>query len=118
MFLMYIDANSVTNAKGKKSSNTEDHSSTAIGLEFTTRDFYLIEDVQSQRRLFRLIVGQAKMRYISIVIFSVHFPLKFEALVIVELLRDKKSNCLYFRSLCPSIYGHEVSTNAFYCKNI
>ena len=57
MYLLYIDANSVTNAKGNKSNNNEDHGSTGIGMEFTTRDFYLIEDVQSQRNLFRLIVG-------------------------------------------------------------
>ena len=87
MFLMYIDANSVTNAKGKKSSNTEDHSSTGIGLEFTTRDFYLIEDVQSQRKLFRLIVGQAKMHDSSIVTFSVLFVLQFFPFEIWKLFR-------------------------------
>ena len=70
---MYIDANSVTNAKGKKSCNIEDHSSTGIGLEFTTRDFYSIENVQSQRKLFRLIVWQVKMHYTSVILSCVLF---------------------------------------------
>lgn len=67
MFSMYIDANSVTNAKGNKGNNADNEgaATTGIGMEFTTRDFYQIESVQSQERLFRLIVGQVELDFFT-----------------------------------------------------
>ncbi|KAJ8299815.1 hypothetical protein KUTeg_023875 [Tegillarca granosa] len=59
MFLLYIHANSVSNAKGNKSGD-----SSGLAMDFTMKELYAIEEIQSEKNL--------------------------------------------FRSLCPSIYGHEL----------
>ncbi len=59
MFLLYIDANSVTNStKGSKA--TDPSSTEAVcgpAMQFTMKDLYAIEQIQSEPNLFRLIVG-------------------------------------------------------------
>ena len=52
---MYIDANSVTNAKGNKASNFDGQNKSE--MEFTSEDLSAIRDLHEQRNLFRLIVG-------------------------------------------------------------
>lgn len=61
MFLLYILANSVTNMKGRKVGNSPtasgDETTTGMAVEFTTKELYAIEQIQSEDNLFRLIVG-------------------------------------------------------------
>lgn len=52
MFLLYIHANSVNNSKGNKSS-----SEGGLAMEFTMKELYGIEMIQSEDQLFRLLVG-------------------------------------------------------------
>jgi len=58
MFLLYLHANSVTNAKA--GSNLDrggaTQSVTSCGIEFTMNDLYAVEELQGQPQLFRLIV--------------------------------------------------------------
>ncbi len=56
MFLLYVDANSVTNAKGNKTSKKEEQGG-GVAMEFTWQELYAIEEIQSEKNLFRLIVG-------------------------------------------------------------
>ncbi|KAK3604621.1 hypothetical protein CHS0354_028978 [Potamilus streckersoni] len=51
MFLLYIYANSVQNTKGNKSG-----SEGGVALDFSMKDLYAIEEIQSQENLFRLLV--------------------------------------------------------------
>ena len=59
MFLLYIDANSVTNAKGSGKSHSPGDPGTSgvLGLEFTMKELYAIEEIHSEANLFRLLVG-------------------------------------------------------------
>ncbi len=57
MFLLYVDANSVTNAKGKKASRKEEQKDGVKDKDFTDPELYAIAAIQSERNLFRLIVG-------------------------------------------------------------
>ena len=58
MFLLYINANSVTNAKGGKSANTsETEQSTGLAMEFSMKELYAIEEIQGESHVFRLLVG-------------------------------------------------------------
>ncbi|XP_076114313.1 DNA helicase MCM8-like isoform X2 [Mytilus galloprovincialis] len=52
MFLLYIYANSVVNAKGNKSGDNS-----GLAMEFTMKELYAIEEIQSEKNLFRLLVG-------------------------------------------------------------
>ncbi|KAL4224835.1 DNA replication licensing factor mcm8 [Mactra antiquata] len=51
MFLLYIHANSVSNTKGNKSS------SDGLAMDFTMKELYGIEMIQSEEHLFRLLVA-------------------------------------------------------------
>ncbi|XP_048727562.2 DNA helicase MCM8-like isoform X2 [Ostrea edulis] len=52
MFLLYVQANSVNNTKGNK---TGDNS--GLALDFTMKELYAIEEIQSEENLFRLLVA-------------------------------------------------------------
>ena len=53
MFLLYVNANSVTNTKGDSSNKTK----TGVNVDFTVKELYAIEEIQEQENLFRLIVA-------------------------------------------------------------
>ncbi|XP_013415383.1 DNA helicase MCM8 [Lingula anatina] len=53
MFLLYLHANSVNNSKGPKSGAGEQ----GLAIDFTLKELYAIEEIQSEKKLFRLIVG-------------------------------------------------------------
>lgn len=52
MFLLYVHANSVNNTKGNKSGSSE-----GLAMDFTMKELYGIEMIQSEEHLFRLLVG-------------------------------------------------------------
>lgn len=52
MFLLYIQANSVNNAKG----NTKGDNC-GLALDFSMKELYAIEEIQSEENLFRLLVA-------------------------------------------------------------
>uniref|UniRef100_A0A8C5MX76 Cardiolipin synthase (CMP-forming) n=1 Tax=Leptobrachium leishanense TaxID=445787 RepID=A0A8C5MX76_9ANUR len=57
MFLLYIEANSVSNSKGQKSKNAEDGASHRVSLDFSLKDLYAIQEIQAQENLLKLIVN-------------------------------------------------------------
>ena len=57
MFLLYIHANCVTNAKGSQSNaNEQPGQGTGLAVDFTMKELYAIEEIQSEEKLFRLLV--------------------------------------------------------------
>uniref|UniRef100_A0A3Q2ZU07 DNA helicase MCM8 n=1 Tax=Kryptolebias marmoratus TaxID=37003 RepID=A0A3Q2ZU07_KRYMA len=63
MFLLYIDATSVSNTKGEESSGSpEDRSGEE---EFSLKELYAVQEIQSQPDLFRLIVNSVLCQFIS-----------------------------------------------------
>lgn len=54
MFLLYIHANSVSNPKGNKSSI---ESGSGLAMDFTIKELYAIEEIQSEKNIFKLLVG-------------------------------------------------------------
>ena len=52
MFLLYIYANSINNTKGNKSGNEG-----GLAMDFTMKELYAIDEIQSEENLFRLLVG-------------------------------------------------------------
>ncbi|XP_075719163.1 DNA helicase MCM8 [Rhinoderma darwinii] len=57
MFLLYIEANSVSNSKGHKSKDTDDSVSHRASMDFSLKDLYAIQEIQSQENLLKLIVN-------------------------------------------------------------
>ncbi|MEE6474388.1 hypothetical protein FKM82_010360 [Ascaphus truei] len=57
MFLLYIEANSVSNSKGQKSKNTEDGASHGVSMDFSLKDLYAVQEIQAEEYLFKLIVN-------------------------------------------------------------
>ncbi|OCT79262.1 hypothetical protein XELAEV_18026072mg [Xenopus laevis] len=57
MFLLYIEANSVSNSKGQKGKSTEDSGNHGASMDFSLKDLYAIQEIQSQENLFQLIVN-------------------------------------------------------------
>ncbi|XP_047500985.1 DNA helicase MCM8-like [Penaeus chinensis] len=51
MFMLYIDATSVTNCK------SGDDAASAVGIEFSIKDYYAIQEIQAEPQLFKLLVG-------------------------------------------------------------
>ncbi|KAK3887660.1 hypothetical protein Pcinc_008244 [Petrolisthes cinctipes] len=51
MFLLYLDASSVTNCKAGTDS------ASAVGIEFSIKDYYAIQAIQAEAHLFKLLVG-------------------------------------------------------------
>ncbi|XP_058037120.1 DNA helicase MCM8 isoform X5 [Ahaetulla prasina] len=81
VFLLYIEANSISNTKGQKIKNYEHGLNQQGCMEFSLKDLYAVQEIQAEENLFKLIV-------------SYHLCL---------LLIHLKSS-----SLCPTIYGHEM----------
>ncbi|NXE22737.1 MCM8 helicase, partial [Ardeotis kori] len=57
MFLLYIEANSVSNSKGQKPKNFEDETFQRPFMEFSLKDLYAVQEIQAEENLFRLIVN-------------------------------------------------------------
>ena len=59
MFLLYINANSVTNTKGCRGDGEgrQGKSGGGLAMDFTMKELYAIEEIQSEANLFRLLVG-------------------------------------------------------------
>ncbi|XP_035865471.1 DNA helicase MCM8 isoform X3 [Phyllostomus discolor] len=57
MFLLYIEANSVSNSKGQKSKASEDECKHGTVLEFSLKELYAIQEIQAEENLFKLIVN-------------------------------------------------------------
>ncbi|XP_039575012.1 DNA helicase MCM8 [Passer montanus] len=57
MFLLYIEANSVSNSKGQKLKNFDDETFQRSFMEFSLKDLYAIQEIQAEENLFRLIVN-------------------------------------------------------------
>ncbi|XP_049555956.1 DNA helicase MCM8 isoform X4 [Orcinus orca] len=57
MFLLYIEANSVSNSKGQKTKPSEDEYKHGTLMEFSLKDLYAIQEIQSEENLFKLIVN-------------------------------------------------------------
>uniref|UniRef100_A0A8C3W8J7 DNA helicase MCM8 n=1 Tax=Catagonus wagneri TaxID=51154 RepID=A0A8C3W8J7_9CETA len=57
MFLLYIEANSVSNNKGQNTKTSEDGCKHGTLMEFSLKDLYAIQEIQSEENLFKLIVN-------------------------------------------------------------
>uniref|UniRef100_A0A8D2PE56 DNA helicase MCM8 n=1 Tax=Zosterops lateralis melanops TaxID=1220523 RepID=A0A8D2PE56_ZOSLA len=57
LFLLYIEANSVSNTKGQKLKNFDDETFQRSFMEFSLKDLYAIQEIQAEENLFRLIVN-------------------------------------------------------------
>ncbi|NXJ26884.1 MCM8 helicase, partial [Dicrurus megarhynchus] len=57
MFLLFIEANSVSNSKGQKLKNFDDETFQRSFMEFSLKDLYAIQEIQAEENLFRLIVN-------------------------------------------------------------
>ncbi|XP_052039669.1 DNA helicase MCM8 [Apodemus sylvaticus] len=57
MFLLYIEANSVSNSKGQKAQSAEDGCQHGALMEFSLKDLYAIQEIQAEDSLFKLIVN-------------------------------------------------------------
>ncbi|PIO38358.1 hypothetical protein AB205_0067240, partial [Aquarana catesbeiana] len=57
MFLLYIEANSVSNSKGQKAKDTEESTRHGAAMDFSLKDLYAIQEIQAQESLFKLIVN-------------------------------------------------------------
>lgn len=56
MFLLYIEANSVSNSKGQKPKSFDDETFQRSFMEFSLKDLYAVQEIQAEENLFRLIV--------------------------------------------------------------
>lgn len=56
MFLLYIEANSVSNSKGQKAQTAEDGCKHGTLMEFSLKDLYAIQEIQAEENLLKLIV--------------------------------------------------------------
>uniref|UniRef100_A0AAY4CF72 DNA helicase MCM8 n=1 Tax=Denticeps clupeoides TaxID=299321 RepID=A0AAY4CF72_9TELE len=57
MFLLYIEANSVSNSKGQKSKVSSEPECQGTSVEFSLKDLYAIQEIQAQEDLLKLIVN-------------------------------------------------------------
>ncbi|NXW06130.1 MCM8 helicase, partial [Fregetta grallaria] len=57
MFLLYIEANSVSNSKGQKPKDCDDETFQRSFMEFSLKDLYAVQEIQAEENLFRLIVN-------------------------------------------------------------
>ncbi|NXG54209.1 MCM8 helicase, partial [Hemiprocne comata] len=57
VFLLYIEANSVSNSKGQKPKNFDDETFQRSFMEFSLKDLYAVQEIQAEENLFRLIVN-------------------------------------------------------------
>uniref|UniRef100_A0AAY4CGP3 DNA helicase MCM8 n=1 Tax=Denticeps clupeoides TaxID=299321 RepID=A0AAY4CGP3_9TELE len=59
MFLLYIEANSVSNSKGQKSKVSSEPECQGTSVEFSLKDLYAIQEIQAQEDLLKLILVKA-----------------------------------------------------------
>ena len=65
MFLLYLHANSISNTKatraasksGSNSSGSSSGSGGGMAMEFSMKELYAIQEIQSEPHLFRLLIG-------------------------------------------------------------
>uniref|UniRef100_A0A8C2T597 DNA helicase MCM8 n=1 Tax=Coturnix japonica TaxID=93934 RepID=A0A8C2T597_COTJA len=57
VFLLYIEANSVSNSKGQKTKNFEEETFQRSFMEFSLKDLYAVQEIQAEENLFRIIVN-------------------------------------------------------------
>ncbi|XP_029449349.1 DNA helicase MCM8-like isoform X2 [Rhinatrema bivittatum] len=57
MFLLYIEANSISNSKGQKGKSSDDGANNGAALEYSLKDLYAIQEIQAEENLFKLIVN-------------------------------------------------------------
>uniref|UniRef100_UPI00398E7D0C DNA helicase MCM8 n=1 Tax=Pristiophorus japonicus TaxID=55135 RepID=UPI00398E7D0C len=57
MFFLYIEANSISNGKGRRNVNSEEVSGETASMEFTLKELYAIQEIQAEENLFKLFVN-------------------------------------------------------------
>ncbi|XP_039594602.1 DNA helicase MCM8 isoform X2 [Polypterus senegalus] len=57
MFLLYIEANSISNSKGQKAKSSMESDTEGPSVEFSLKDLYAIQEIQSEENLLTLIVN-------------------------------------------------------------
>uniref|UniRef100_A0A8C6X8P3 DNA helicase MCM8 n=1 Tax=Naja naja TaxID=35670 RepID=A0A8C6X8P3_NAJNA len=57
VFLLYIEANSISNTKGQKIKNHEHGLNQQGCMEFSLKDLYAVQEIQAEENLFKLIVS-------------------------------------------------------------
>ncbi|XP_051000646.1 DNA helicase MCM8 isoform X1 [Acomys russatus] len=57
MFLLYIEANSVSNSKGQKAQTAEGGCKQGALMEFSLKDLYAVQEIQAEENLLKLIVN-------------------------------------------------------------
>ncbi|XP_010209929.1 PREDICTED: DNA helicase MCM8 [Tinamus guttatus] len=57
VFLLYIEANSISNSKGQKIKNFDDETFQRTFMEFSLKDLYAVQEIQAEENLFKLIVN-------------------------------------------------------------
>nr|XP_060642071.1 DNA helicase MCM8 isoform X1 [Anolis sagrei ordinatus] len=57
VFLLYIEANSISNTKGQKAKNYEHGINNQSCMEFSLKDLYAVQEIQAEEDLFKLIVN-------------------------------------------------------------
>ncbi|KAF7704553.1 hypothetical protein HF521_021625 [Silurus meridionalis] len=57
MFLLYIEAKSISNSKGQKNKSASEPEGQEASVEFSLKDLYAIQEIQAQEDLFKLIVN-------------------------------------------------------------
>uniref|UniRef100_A0A803SNX2 DNA helicase MCM8 n=1 Tax=Anolis carolinensis TaxID=28377 RepID=A0A803SNX2_ANOCA len=57
VFLLYIEANSISNTKGQKAKNYEQGINNQSCMEFSLKDLYAVQEIQAEENLFKLIVN-------------------------------------------------------------
>nr|XP_028578029.1 DNA helicase MCM8 isoform X1 [Podarcis muralis] len=57
VFLLYIEANSISNTKGQKVKDYEHGVNHQAGMEFSLKDLYAVREIQAEENLFKLIVN-------------------------------------------------------------
>ncbi|XP_059842238.1 DNA helicase MCM8 isoform X1 [Hypanus sabinus] len=57
MFLLYIEANSISNSKGRRNMVSEEVSGDSSSMEFTLKDLYAIQEIQAEENLLKLFVN-------------------------------------------------------------
>nr|XP_033794155.1 DNA helicase MCM8 isoform X1 [Geotrypetes seraphini] len=57
MFLLYIEANSISNSKGQKGKDSDGGANKGTTLEYSLKDLYAIQEIQAEENVFKLIVN-------------------------------------------------------------
>nr|XP_020649324.1 DNA helicase MCM8 isoform X1 [Pogona vitticeps]XP_020649325.1 DNA helicase MCM8 isoform X1 [Pogona vitticeps]XP_020649326.1 DNA helicase MCM8 isoform X1 [Pogona vitticeps] len=57
VFLLYIEANSISNTKGQKAKNYDHGVNHPSCMEFSLKDLYAVQEIQAEENLFKLIVN-------------------------------------------------------------